>query len=180
MWTTVGVFAGTVGLAQFVVSARSPVTRFHDGPQSPASWPIAFDLPRGYSWSTEAGAGTIPAMSDGNGGAAVFVGQGASGGKALLLISFAVLPPDTTAAEVADKLFAAEFEAARPIRLGPIDGRMEAIPTPNNTRFVAAGCLPCGVGIGLTYVATAPDEQAAEEFKAVCRSITFREWWIEP
>ena len=180
LWTTLGVFAGTVALAQFIVSARSPVEGFCEGPQSPAFWPFAFDLPAGYSWSPDEQTAALPTMADGNGGAAVFAGEGTGGGKAMLLVSFAVLPPGTTAAEAAERLLRVEFVAAGPIRLGPIDGQIETIATPSSTRMAAAGCLPSGVGVGLTYVTTAADEQAVEEFRAVCRSIAFKDWWIEP
>jgi hypothetical protein len=174
LWATIGLFAGTVGLAQYVASARAPAVLLRECTQYPESWPFAFTLPPGYGWfPKEEGVVTSP---DGMAGQAPYE----TAVDHELTISFQLMAPGTTAAEAAGEKLADVLVDSRPVYLGPVKGEMTAILTPAGSMFVATGCLPCGLAIRTTYVTSVPHQRAAREFEAFCRSITFKDWWIEP
>ena len=182
--TTFVALAGTTGLAWTMTSARAAPT-LDSRDQFPPGWPFAFTLPSGYSWSPQGLTGAGDSLADGNGGLAAYLGETPIGDRASLVILYGFLSDKSTPELIRRELSITDLAAGRPIRIGPIDGHVVSVGIPSRrgaqqTRFLAGGSLPVGLAVRIDFQTTSDSEDASRAFEELCRSVTFKDWWIEP
>jgi hypothetical protein len=169
-----------VGSAWLVVRSRAQPTT--EGLQSLPHWPIAFTLPGGLTWSPDEGARTNGMSADGMSGSMLYVGRSAGWGPSVMIVGFQVFPEGTTPEQVLKDLTGRAPGDAQRIRMGPMKGVMLELPAEQGkaVRLVGAGCTERGLAVVVQHVTPAPNPQARRIFRAVCRSIEYKAWWIRP
>jgi len=174
--------AAVLGAAWVVSDARSGAeSGVEEIPAAvPSDWPFVFDLPPKYEWSMEATPLGRRVLVGGDSGAVAFLGRGEQR-MVLLVVSYAVLSPGVTPRQVAEALDVGRWVESEPVRLGPLRGRWgESSSAGRQPALLFAAATPEGLGVAVEFQGNGRRWELEETFRSVCRSITFRDWWVAP
>ncbi len=146
----------------------------------PSDWPITFELPLEYDWSMEVPSPGRRVLVGGDSGAVAFLGRQEQR-VVLLVVSYAVLSPGVSPWQVAEALGAGRWVESEPVRLGPLRGRWgETSFAGHQSTLLLAAATPEGLGVVVELQGHGGRWELEETFRGVCRSITFRDWWVAP
>jgi hypothetical protein len=171
---TAAALAAATGLAWFVAGAHAVPAA--ERVQALAEWPIVFTLPPGVSWIRTREGLPDEASGDRMQGTVAFVGRSPEHRDSKLLVQYAVLPGGTTLDEAMFELTGRKAGDAKKIRMGPSTGAMVESPRSEGMiSLLGIACSDKGLVIIVEYATFDRDSRARLAFKAVCRSIEYKD-----
>lgn len=171
--------AGTTALAWAVAERiNNPLSSFRE--EAPPWWPIRFTLPVGFDRLSIEQSYRLDDAIDGEFG---FASYGALRGRrrpsAFFDVQFRVVEPHLATDELLTLLEVPDAAGAEPISIGPLDGMLFIDErAPRVMEALAVAYLPEGLVIRFSLSARRGDSLNLRDFKTICRSVQFTNWYL--
>lgn len=151
--------------------------------ESPVYWPISFSIPADAkplpSWEGQ----PFEFDETGENGSIGFAwSTDRHDTKARLLIIYKLFKAGTRLDDIGARFLGGDFAESEPIEVGPMSGRMlTRVSIARGERlYSAVACTDDGLAFELILLAPPGVRNAEGLFRRICRSVTFKEWYLPP